>query len=354
MKYRFSFGMFLMFAGVMLTAVAAQARLSIGDPAPKLQTGAWIQGDPVQSYDTNHVYIVEFWATWCAPCRASIPHLNELFQKFKDQGLIAIGQNVWEQDDSSVAPFVQKMAGQMTYRVALDDKTQVTKGVMAATWMDAADQNGIPTAFIVDKHGRIVWIGHPKSLTEKVIADVLADNFDITDYIREYERRQLEEQARQKLETAMNRKIWVDADAAVAVLEQNCPESSRYEYGPFRLQILLGRKDYDGAYKLAKSLAEKDNPGFQNQVAWALATYNGLDQRGLVLAESIAESANHATSERDPQMLDTLARIQFLSGRTNEAVANEQKALDASSDDLKEYLKKTLASYQKGQLPNAN
>jgi len=158
----------------------AEAKLTVGDPAPKLQVAKWVQGDPVKEFDTNHVYIVEFWATWCGPCRASIPHLNELWQKFKDRGLIAIGQDAWEQDDSAVAPFVKKMGDQMTYRVALDDKSQETNGIMAVNWMKAADQNGIPTAFVVNKQGRIAWIGHPMGLNEQILEDILAGRFDIT------------------------------------------------------------------------------------------------------------------------------------------------------------------------------
>ena len=55
------------------------------------------------------------------------------------------------------------MADKMTYRVALDDKSQETNGAMAITWMAAAGQNGIPTAFLIDHKGEIAWIGHPMS-----------------------------------------------------------------------------------------------------------------------------------------------------------------------------------------------
>src|SRR5213592_1282893 len=110
---------------------AAETTLKVGDPAPKLQTGKWVQGDPVKEFQKGKAYLVEFWATWCGPCRASIPHLNEVHNKYKDKGLIVIGQNCWEQDEAQVAPFVKKMGDKMTYRVALDDKQSEKQGKMA-------------------------------------------------------------------------------------------------------------------------------------------------------------------------------------------------------------------------------
>ena len=164
--------------GMSLAAVAGPS-LKGGDPAPKLEMGNWVQGDPVKDFQKGNAYIVEFWATWCPPCRKSIPHLNETYNKFKDKGLIVIGQDCYERDDSLVAPFVKKMGDQMTYRVALDDKTTNKDGRMAKTWMEAAGRNGIPSAFLVDTKGVIAWIGHPMELEEKVIEDVLAGTYDV-------------------------------------------------------------------------------------------------------------------------------------------------------------------------------
>ena len=84
-----------------------------------------------------------------------------------------------ENDDSGVAPFVKKMGDKMTYRVALDDKASNKQGQMAKTWMQAAGQRGIPSAFLVDTKGVIAWIGHPMKLKEQVIEEVLAGTFDV-------------------------------------------------------------------------------------------------------------------------------------------------------------------------------
>ncbi len=159
--------------GQAAAKAAPQVSLRVGDPAPKLQPAKWVQGEPVNEFESGKAYLVEFWATWCGPCRASIPHLNELHTKYRDKGLVVIGQNCWERDDALVAPFVKNMGDKMSYRVALDDKRDSQKGRMAETWMDAAQRKGIPSAFLVDTKGKLAWIGHPMELREEMIERVL-------------------------------------------------------------------------------------------------------------------------------------------------------------------------------------
>jgi thiol-disulfide isomerase/thioredoxin len=155
------------------------ASLKIGSPAPKLQAAGWAQGEPVTELSKGTAYIVEFWATWCGPCRAAIPHLNELSLKYKDKGLVVIGQNCWEREESKVEPFIKTMGDKMTYRVALDIKNDAKdRGRMAETWMQAADRHGIPCSFVVDKEGKIAFIGHPMSLKEETLDQILAGTWD--------------------------------------------------------------------------------------------------------------------------------------------------------------------------------
>jgi len=72
-----------------------------------------------------------------------------------DKGVVVIGQNVWD-DDSNVPAFVKKMGDKMTYRVALDDKSQETNGFMSEHWWKRKVNNHtIPHAFIINKEGHI-------------------------------------------------------------------------------------------------------------------------------------------------------------------------------------------------------
>ncbi len=161
-----------------MPSLAAVITLKRGDAAPKLNCGEWIQGKPVSEFAKDKAYLIEFWATWCVPCVAEIPHLNALHLKFKEKGLVVIGQNVEGKDQSPVKAFVKKMGDRMTYPVALDQMSGSGQSSMAKMWLEAAGLNSIPSAFLVGKDGRLVWMGHPNELKETMIEEALADKAD--------------------------------------------------------------------------------------------------------------------------------------------------------------------------------
>lgn len=142
--------------------------LKVGSLAPKIEVARWVKGSPVHRFMKGHVYVVEFWATWCPPCKVSIPHLTELAKKYKK--VTFIGVSIAENNQNRVAPFVKMMGSKMEYHVALDKQHSPTArvGYMAEHWMEAAGQEGIPTAFIVGKNGHIDWIGSPFSIDPKI------------------------------------------------------------------------------------------------------------------------------------------------------------------------------------------
>lgn len=159
-------------AALANSALAADAPLSLGSPAPKMDVKTWVKGTPVNEFKNDKLYVVEFWATWCGPCKMSIPHLTELAHKNKD--VTFVGVSIWEDHtDNNIEKFVADMGDKMDYNVGYSGN----KEGMAKTWMEAAGRNGIPSAFIV-KEGKIVWEGHPMEM-EKPLADIKAGTYDM-------------------------------------------------------------------------------------------------------------------------------------------------------------------------------
>jgi thiol-disulfide isomerase/thioredoxin len=153
--------------------MTAGATPIVGLPAPAFTPTGWIQGEPVTAYEKGKVYLIECWATWCGPCCAQIPHLNELHKKYEKQGLVIIGTDVLDKERPFVEAFVKKKGSGMSYRVAYDDKDT---GVIGKKWI-VAQMKGIPHSFAI-RDGIVLWQGHPKELSEAKIESMLAGTFD--------------------------------------------------------------------------------------------------------------------------------------------------------------------------------
>jgi thiol-disulfide isomerase/thioredoxin len=141
------------------------ASLKGGDPAPPLKVSKWLQGAEVKGFEPGKVYVVEFWATWCGPCIAFMPHLAELQAQYKEKGVTVIGftsRDVLGKPDhteAAVAAFVKARGPKLGYTFAYADDSAAVDA-----WMKAAGREGIPCSFVVDKAGRIAYIGHPMYL----------------------------------------------------------------------------------------------------------------------------------------------------------------------------------------------
>lgn len=152
-----------------------EATLKVGDKAPPIVVGTWIKGDAVKSLDAGKVYVVEFWATWCPPCRESIPHLTQLAKDNKSVTFMSIAASERKDKGGSdtrlenLKSFVEKQGSKMEFHVGYDPDR-----AMGRPWMEAAGMNSIPTAFIVGGDGKISWMGHPMDLEEPLAAAVKA------------------------------------------------------------------------------------------------------------------------------------------------------------------------------------
>jgi thiol-disulfide isomerase/thioredoxin len=334
---------FVAAALVMALSTVAQAALKVGDPAPALAGGKVVKGSAVKSFEPGKIYVVEFWATWCGPCRTSIPHITELAKKYPD--VTFIGQSVWENDPSAVEPFVKEMGEKMDYVVMMDDVSDGGRGKMAETWMAAAEQDGIPTAFIVDKAGKIAWIGHPMQM-DTPLKQVVDGTFDPAKAQRDAG---VQKEFRERFMAAMNKG---DINGAIAVLdelEKAQPEMGGQLAGA-RFNLYLEKKDYDAAYRYAAQAAEKnaDNAALHNEIAWTIVDREGLEKRDLDLALKLAMRADELTNHENPEILDTLARVYWEKGDQAKAVEIQTQAVAKASPELKGELQAALDKYKAG------
>lgn len=114
------------------------------DPAPAFQIPG-LDGKPVSPADARgKVVLLNFWATWCGPCRAEIPDLVELQSRYKDR-LQVVGLIVDDDDLDAIHKFVQEFRINYPVAVASDD-LRVQYGGIAA----------LPTSFLIDPQGRVV------------------------------------------------------------------------------------------------------------------------------------------------------------------------------------------------------
>src|SRR5579871_5276599 len=142
--------------------------LILGDSAPALRVSEWLKGKPIEKFEKGKIYVIEFWATWCSPCRAAMPRLSKLSRKYKHKAAF-IGVDVYEnqipvayrKNINQIKDFVDSMGRRMNYAVAIEDSI-----FMETDWLIASDEQGIPVTFVVNGDGRVAWFGHPMYLHE--------------------------------------------------------------------------------------------------------------------------------------------------------------------------------------------
>ena len=107
--------------------------------------------------------LIEFWAEWCPPCLRSIPHLNELHEKYADQGLSILGLTSDQNDRQKTLAVAEKL--DISYAWGWDP---------GGALLERFGVTGIPHSLLVDPDGIVIWRGHPAQLTEERIQEALA------------------------------------------------------------------------------------------------------------------------------------------------------------------------------------
>jgi len=315
-------------AAVENAPAAETPLLTIGSKAPALDIEHWISDGngkfkPVTKFAPGRVYVIEFWATWCGPCIASMPHLAEMQAKYAKQGVQII--SISDEDLETIQAFLKtpvrsaqpdadadakdskkekaEKAPKQTYAQLTSTYCLTTDpdASVGTDYMEAAAQNGIPTSFIVGKTGQVEWIGHPMSLDEP-LEQIVADKWDRAAFLVKFKKEQDHDSLMAKLGTKMRKG---DTKGALTILAE-------------------AKKTADGDAATIKMLEKLE---FQVRVTPVFAKIEEGDlKQGMAELDEIISTAT-------PEQKSELTMIKFKLLVESEEFDAAAKALIAVADD---------------------
>ena len=346
------------------TKNSSTSKLDIGSDAPSLDISEWVSNrdgkfKEVTDFKSGNVYVVEFWATWCPPCIAAMPHISELQNEYVDQGVQII--SVSDESLEKVEKFLKKEVkgsdetyGELTanYCLTTDPDKSVKK-----SYMRAAGESGIPVAFIVGKEGKIEWIGHPNKI-EKPLEQVVAGEWD-RDAAKATRARKIE--AKRLAKAKAKRKeadLKIEAgnvedtmalitksisknnmDKAIkqfdeAIALNTGKDKDFLNMKKYQVMEKAGMKGSDVLFaKLAKEATSKDAKA---DLAWSVAklkligakpTKPTIDKARVLIDEVVAE-------DDDALLLDIQSRLAHFQGKLDEAIEIRTRSIETCPPKL--------------------
>lgn len=287
-----------LFLAVLLIALPSSCRLyskpTPSPTAPLLQVTDWVRGEPldVTLPRTNRIAVVLIWETWCDSCMTSLPHIVDLQTRFLERGVIIVG--ITPEPPDIVKSFLTNsdIGSTLNFTIGCDDNRKTFD-----SYMNGFGRTSIPTTFVVDDKGRIVWHGHPKAGLEDVLKQILSGKFD--------------------------------ANKASLALKA---EKLQADY--FRLAATNSQASE--VTKMGKKIVSDgaSNPWLMNNFAWRILTDSKLKTRDLNLAFRASKAACDATGWSRPSFLDTQANVLFDQGKPADAIRAANLALSQCTNSV--------------------
>jgi thiol-disulfide isomerase/thioredoxin len=317
----------LLISALVLASPALSEPLPVavapGQPAPPLAVSRWIKDGPVDRFEPGRVYVVDLWATWCAPCIATMPHLTRLQARYASD-VTVIGMNVWEMEPKRVPGFVASRADSMRFAVAMDSVPpgkEANEGLTAATYVGTSLTVSIPKTILIDREGRVAWIGTPHGL-EEPLKQVVAGTWDVKPFAERYEaEQQLERKylaqfnaVERAVEASQWERAFEAAEATVKVDPSFAERIASAGFGSLARAILRDSTASPSARALAQRSAER---GIALQAAphWA--------------AFQLAARAARAAGDKAAARKHLASAIERAKGDDREKLRSELKALES-------------------------
>ncbi len=357
-------------------AAADDGKITIGSKAPDLDIEHWVSdGDGqfahVTKLERGKVYVIEFWATWCGPCVASMPEISKLQDDMAGAGVQVI--SVSDESLDEVEAFLERDVrgkagvtyGELTNNYCL---TVDPDGSVFEDYFHAAGRTGIPCAFVVGKTGLIEWIGHPAEM-RAVLEEVVEGGWDRKAFLVKYEQERAAAEQRQLVQRklmAAVRKIEGQMEEgnfprAVEMIEKLMEDEDLESLVPnlkaMKSEIMILHVGGDeGATALKQFIKDNgDDPEALNTIAWAVYEKHSedgkMDAAILQLALESAEQAARAVPNNGA-VLDTLAHLLYVNGKLDRALEVQQRALKNANGmeaELKAFLNELKAAKAKQQ-----
>lgn len=321
---------------IVASASAQRSQLRVGDNAPGLDIQNWFNGEAT-TIESGKVYVVEFWATWCGPCKKSIPHLNELHNEYGPQGLTIIGVSSDDKSPDIVQRFVAQQGPAMSYLVGVD-----RDGNTKSAWMEAAKQNGIPCAFVVDRNSKVVFIGHPlDEQFDRAVKMTLRGKYDP-------KKQAQAEPTLAAAERAARVKNYREAHRLFdEVIKTDPMFFSGVALRKFRM-MLVEEKNPDAAWGYAMALVQmySGDPETLREIAVDITTNPDYENPNLDIALAAAQAAVQARGTTDADVLATLALVQYHRKEIEEAIESQMQAWMVAAPGRKEAFRRTLDNYR--------
>ena len=138
-------------------------RAMLDRPAPRLELSRWALGQVPPARMQGRIVVVDFWATWCAPCIQAIPHNNRIQAKYRDRGVLVVGACTGGREETMAA-------------LARANGAAYPTGVAAPGTAAAWNVKFFPTYAVIDRRGRLRSIGILPDYLDPVLDALLAES----------------------------------------------------------------------------------------------------------------------------------------------------------------------------------